>query len=65
MDSKIQTKQILAFGAVVALTAFLGVFALLKLAAVRATTVDMSVHRIPAIQSLSELRAGLMQYRGA
>jgi methyl-accepting chemotaxis protein len=65
LDSKIQTKQILAFGAVVALTAFLGVFALLKLAAVRATTVDMSEHRIPAIQSLSELRAGLMQYRVA
>jgi len=65
LNRKIQTKQILAFGAVVALTAFLGVFALLKLAAVRATTVDMSVHRIPAIQSLSELRAGLMQYRVA
>jgi methyl-accepting chemotaxis protein len=65
LDRRIQTKQILAFGAVVALTAFLGVFALLKLAAVRATTVDMSGRRIPAIQSLSELRAALMKYRVA
>jgi methyl-accepting chemotaxis protein len=65
MDRGIGTKQILAFGAVVVLTIFLGVFALLKLAAVRATTVDLSDHRIPAIESLSELRAGLMQYRVA
>jgi methyl-accepting chemotaxis protein len=65
LDRKIGTKQILAFGTVVALTTFLGVFALYKLAAVRATTVDMSEHRIPAIQSLSELRAGLMECRVA
>jgi methyl-accepting chemotaxis protein len=65
LDRKIGTKQILAFGIVVVLTTFLGAFAFLRLAAVRATTVDMSEHRIPAIQSLSELRAGLMQYRVA
>jgi methyl-accepting chemotaxis protein len=63
LDRKIGTKQILAFGVVVALTTFLGVFALIRLADVRATTVDMSEHRIPAIQSLSELRAGLMTHR--
>ncbi len=63
MDRKVGTKQILAFGAVLLLTAFLGVFALLKLFAVRATTVEMSDRRVPAIQSLSEMQTGLMQYR--
>ena len=65
LDRKIGTKQVLAFGVVVLLTTSLGVFALVKLADVRATTVDMSEHRISAIRSLSELRAGLMQYRVA
>ena len=63
MNRKVGTKQILAFGAVLSLTAFLGVFALVKLSAVRATTVDMSDRRVPAIQSLSEMQTGLMQYR--
>jgi methyl-accepting chemotaxis protein len=65
LDRGIRTKQIMAFAVVVFLTIFLGVFALHKLAAVRATAVDMSDHRIPAIQALSDLRAGLMQYRVA
>ena len=63
MNRKVGTKQILAFGTLLLLTAFLGVFALLKLFAVRATTVDMSDRRVPAIQSLSEMQTGLMQYR--
>jgi methyl-accepting chemotaxis protein len=63
MDRKVGTKQILAFGAVLILTTFLGVFALFKIYAIRATTVDMSDRRVPAIQSLSELQTGLMQYR--
>ncbi|MGA2421024.1 MAG: methyl-accepting chemotaxis protein, partial [Candidatus Acidiferrum sp.] len=63
LDRGIRSKQIMAFAVVVFLTLFLGAFSLYKLAAVRATTVDMSDHRIPAIQSLSDLRAGLMQYR--
>jgi hypothetical protein len=63
INRKVGTKQILAFGALLLLTAFLGGFALLKLYAVRATSVDMSDRRIPAIQSLSELQTGLMQYR--
>ena len=63
MDRKVGTKQILAFGAVLLLTTFLGVFALFKIYAIRATTVDMSDRRVPAIQSLSELQTGLMQYR--
>src|SRR5579863_1234198 len=63
MNRKVGTKQALAFGAVLTLTIFLGGFALLKLYAVRATTVDMSDRRVPAIQALAALQAGLMQYR--
>jgi methyl-accepting chemotaxis protein len=63
MDRKVGTKQILAFGSLLVLTTFLGLFSLLKLSEVRATTVDMSDRRVPAIQALSELQTGLMQYR--
>jgi methyl-accepting chemotaxis protein len=63
MNRNVGTKQILAFGAVLVLITFLGVFSLFKLYAVRATTVDMSDRRGPAIQSLSEMQSGLMQYR--
>jgi methyl-accepting chemotaxis protein len=63
INRKVGTKQILAFGSLLLLTAFLGLFALLKLSAVRATTVDMSDRRVPAIQALSEMQTGLMQYR--
>jgi len=63
INRKVGTKQVVAFGAVLGLTIFLGGFALLKLYAVRATTVDMSDRRVPAIQTLSELQTGLMQYR--
>lgn len=63
MNRKVGTKQILAFGAVLLVTVFLGVFSLLKLIAIRATTVDLSDRRVPAIQSLSELQTGVMQYR--
>jgi len=63
MDRKVGTKQILAFGSLLLLTTFLGLFSLLKLSEVRATTVDMSDRRVPAIQALSELQTGLMQYR--
>jgi methyl-accepting chemotaxis protein len=62
-NRKVATKQILAFSSLLLLIAFLGLFALLKLSAVRATTVDMSDRRVPAIQALSEMQTGLMQYR--
>ncbi len=65
MNAGIATKQILAITVVVVMAMLLGVFALVQLAAVRATTVDMSERRIPAIQALSNLRAGLMKYRVA
>ena len=63
MNRKVGTKQILAFSAVLLVTVFLGIFSLLKLVAIRATTVDLSDRRVPAIQSLSELQTGAMQYR--
>ena len=63
MNRKVGTKQLLAFGMILLFSIFIGVFALLKLYAVRATTVDMSDRRVPAIQSLAELQTGLMQYR--
>lgn len=63
INRKVGTKQILAFGSLLLLTTFLGMFALLKLTAVRATTVEMSDRRVPAIQALSEMQTGLMQYR--
>jgi methyl-accepting chemotaxis protein len=65
LDRKIGTKQAVAFGTLVVLAMCLGVFALLQLAVVRATAVDMSAHQVPAIESLSELRAGLTAYRVA
>jgi methyl-accepting chemotaxis protein len=63
INRKVATKQVLAFSSLLLLIAFLGLFALLKLSAVRATTVDMSDRRVPAIQALSEMQTGLMRYR--
>ena len=63
MNRKVGTKQALAFGAILMVTFFLGAFSLLKLIAIRATTIDLSDRRIPAIQSLSELQTGVTQYR--
>ena len=64
MNRKVGTKQIIGLRhTIVLFSVFIGVFALLKLYAVRATTVDMSDRRVPAIQTLAELQTGLMQYR--
>ena len=63
LDRKLAAKQLLSFVSVLTLTVLLAVFSLIKLAAVRAATVDISEHRIPAMQSLSDLKAGLFQYR--
>ena len=63
LDRKIGAKQILSFASVLSLTILLAAFALVKLASVRAATVDITEHQIPAMQSLSDLRAGLFQYR--
>ena len=60
LDKKIGTKLILAFVAVLALTSFLGIFSLMKLTAVRATTVDMAENWLPSVRTLGaiEIDAG-------
>ncbi len=63
LNRKIGAKQLLSFISVLTLTVLLAVFALVELAAVRAATVDITEHRIPAMQSLSDLKAGLFRYR--
>jgi methyl-accepting chemotaxis protein len=63
LDRKIRDKQLISYMSVLTLTVLLAVFAVVKLAAIRAATVDITEHRIPAMQSLSELKAGLFQYR--
>ena len=63
MDMKLATKLILAFVVVLALTAFLGIFAIQKLAAVRATTVDMTDNWMPAIHALDNIQFDLSAIR--
>jgi len=63
LNRKLGAKQLFSFVSVLTLTVLLAVFSLVKLAAVRAATVEISEHRIPAMQSLSDLQAGLFQYR--
>ncbi|MGA8073673.1 MAG: methyl-accepting chemotaxis protein [Candidatus Acidiferrales bacterium] len=62
-DKKLGTKLILSFSMVLALTAVLGVFSLMKLAAVRATTVDMAENWMVAIRSLEDMRFDLASAR--
>ena len=56
LNLKIRSKLILSFIMVLALTTFLGVFSLSKLAGVRATTVDMGENWLPSIRALEEMR---------
>ncbi len=54
-DKKIGTKLILSFAVVLTLTVGLGVVSLMKLSAVRATTVDMAENWLVAIRSLQDM----------
>ena len=63
LDRKLGAKQFFSFAIVLTMTVLLVVFSLSRLAAVRADTVDITEHRIPAMQSLSDLKAGLFRYR--
>jgi len=56
LNMKVRTKLILGFALVLALTTFLGVFGLVKLAAVRATTVDMYTNWLASIRLLANMR---------
>ena len=62
-DKKLGTKLILSFSMVLALTAVLGVFSLMKLAAVRATTVDMAENWFVAVRGLEDMRFALSSAR--
>ena len=63
LDRKIGTKQFFSFASVLTLTVILAVFSLVKLAAVRAATVEMADQRIPGILNLATLRKSLLIYR--
>ena len=65
MNMKLASKLILAFVVVLSLTTFLGIFAIQKLAAVRATTADMSENWLPSIQVLSQMQYDLSRVRRA
>ena len=56
LNLKLRTKLIFSFTVVLALTTFLGVFSLAKLAGVRATTVDMAENWLPSIRTLADMR---------
>ena len=63
LNKKVGTKLIIAFSAVLALTMTLGVFAIDKLASVRATTVDMADNWLQSITSLNDMRFALSSAR--
>jgi len=65
LDKKIGTKLLLAFLAVLTLTAIMGVVAIQKLAAVRATTVEMGTNWLPSIHSLGNMETALAGVRRA
>ncbi len=63
LNLKLRTKLILSFTLVLVLTVFLGLFSLMKLAAVRATTVDMAENWLPSVQVLGEMRNDMAAMR--
>ena len=64
-NMKLRTKLILGFSTVLVLTAVLGVVALVKLAAVRATTTDMADSWLASIRTLADMRNDLASIRRA
>jgi methyl-accepting chemotaxis protein len=60
---KIAKKLIVAFVVVLALTTALGVFAIVKLAAVNQTSTDMELNWLPSVRVTSELRTNLANFR--
>ena len=65
LDLKLRTKLMFSFTIVLALTTFLGVLSLSKLAGVRATTVDMSENWLPSVRVLGDMRNALANVRRA
>jgi methyl-accepting chemotaxis protein len=64
LNLTLRTKLIISFMVVLALTAFLGVFSLSKLAEVRATTVEMAENWLPSIRTLADMRNEMAEMRG-
>jgi methyl-accepting chemotaxis protein len=56
MNLRLSVKLLLGFAAVLVLTTVLGLFSLAKLAAVRATTVDMAENWLPSVVVLCDMR---------
>jgi methyl-accepting chemotaxis protein len=63
LNLRLRTKLMLGFTIVLALTTFLGVFSLSKLAGVRATTVDMAENWLVSIRTLGEMRNEMANMR--
>lgn len=62
-DLKIATKLLVSFMLVLLLTALLGIFSIIKLANVNATTTDLASNWMPSIQAAVSVRYGLSRYR--
>jgi methyl-accepting chemotaxis protein len=63
LNVRIRTKLMGGFTAVLLLTVFLGLFSVATLAAVRATTVDMADHWLPAVVVLGDMRKEVLNLR--
>ncbi len=62
-DLKISSKLFIAFFALLGLTTFLGVFALLQLADVRETSQEIATHWLPSIEVLSDIKDRAADFR--
>lgn len=62
-DLKIATKLIASFLAVLALTAFMGVFSIIQLAEVNQITADIRDNWMPAMRAASGMRYRVANYR--
>jgi methyl-accepting chemotaxis protein len=60
---KIATKLVVSFAAVLVLTAFLGIFALLQLGKVNQLTTELATDWMPSARALLEFRVSVARYR--
>ena len=64
-DLKIATKLIVAFAAVLVLSAALGIFSIFQLGKVNGTTVEMGENWLPSVRNVLELKTIVSLYRNA
>lgn len=62
-DIRIGLRSALAFGVIGVITFALGVFSIIQLSTLNTVTDVLTLHRIPAITTVEELRAGSLQIR--